>query len=87
MSLWSAQDAALATGGNTAGKWQAEGVSIDTRTLRAGDLFVALADQRDGHDFVAAALQNGASAALVSLRPADVLSLSLIHISEPTRPY
>ena len=74
MSLWSAQDAALATGGKTAGKWQAEGVSIDTRTLRAGDLFVALADQRDGHDFVADALQKGASAALVSRRPADVLS-------------
>ena len=74
MSLWSAQDAALATGGKTAGKWQAEGVSIYTRTLRAGDLFVALADQRDGHDFVADALQKGASAALVSRRPADVLS-------------
>ena len=74
MSLWSAQEAALATGGETAGDWQAEGVSIDTRTLQAGDLFVALADQRDGHDFVAEALQKGASAALVSRRPADVLS-------------
>ena len=74
MSLWSAQEAALATGGKTAGDWQAEGVSIDTRTLQAGDLFVALADQRDGHDFVAEALQKGASAALVSRRPADVLS-------------
>ena len=74
MSLWSAQEAALATGGKTAGDWQAEGVSIDTRTLQAGDLFVALADQRDGHDFVADALQKGASAALVSRRPADVLS-------------
>ncbi len=74
MSLWSAQEAALATGGETAGDWQAEGVSIDTRTLQAGDLFVALADQRDGHDFVSEALQKGASAALVSRRPADVLS-------------
>ena len=74
MSLWSAQEAALATGGETAGDWQAEGVSIDTRTLQAGDLFVALADQRDGHNFVADALQKGASAALVSRRPTDVLS-------------
>ena len=31
-----------------------------------GDLFVALKDQRDGHDFVAAAFKAGAAAALVS---------------------
>ncbi|NNL74629.1 MAG: UDP-N-acetylmuramoyl-tripeptide--D-alanyl-D-alanine ligase, partial [Silicimonas sp.] len=48
------------------------GVSIDTRTLMAGDLFVALKDVRDGHDFVADALQKGAAAALVSRRPDGV---------------
>ncbi len=42
------------------------GVSIDTRTLQAGDLFVALKDQRDGHEFVPAAFKAGAAAALVS---------------------
>ena len=42
------------------------GVSIDTRTLEPGDLFVALKDQRDGHDFVPAAFKAGAAAALVS---------------------
>lgn len=42
------------------------GVSIDTRTLQAGDLFVALKDQRDGHEFVSAAFKVGAAAALVS---------------------
>jgi UDP-N-acetylmuramoyl-tripeptide--D-alanyl-D-alanine ligase len=42
------------------------GVSIDTRTLKASDLFVALKDQRDGHDFVSAAFRAGAAAALVS---------------------
>ena len=41
-------------------------MSIDTRTLQPGDLFVALKDVRDGHDFVAAALEKGAAAALVS---------------------
>jgi len=42
------------------------GVSIDSRTLRAGDLFVALPGARfDGHDFVVAALQAGASGAVV----------------------
>jgi UDP-N-acetylmuramoyl-tripeptide--D-alanyl-D-alanine ligase len=42
------------------------GVSIDTRTLQPGDLFVALKAERDGHDFVAEAFKAGAAAALVS---------------------
>jgi len=42
------------------------GISIDTRSLVAGDLFVALKDQRDGHDFVPAAFKAGAGAALVA---------------------
>ncbi len=48
------------------------GVSIDTRTLVPGDLFIALRAARDGHDFVAAALQAGAAAALVSRVPEGV---------------
>jgi len=72
MTLWTATDAAKATGGRTTADWQATGVSIDTRTLRPGDLFVALADVRDGHDFVAAALAKGAAAALVSRIPESV---------------
>jgi UDP-N-acetylmuramoyl-tripeptide--D-alanyl-D-alanine ligase len=43
------------------------GVSNDTRTLRPGDLFFALRGEgADGHDFVAAALAAGASAAVVA---------------------
>jgi UDP-N-acetylmuramoyl-tripeptide--D-alanyl-D-alanine ligase len=72
MTLWSAKDAALATGGKAQGAWDITGVSIDTRTLQAGDLFVALKDIRDGHDFVAQALENGAAAALVSHIPQGV---------------
>lgn len=72
MSLWTANEAAAATGGRTQGDWEAEGVSIDTRTLRPGDLFVALADVRDGHDFVAQALERRAAAALVSRIPDGV---------------
>ena len=41
------------------------GVSIDTRTLQPGDLFVALKDARDGHEFVTSAFRAGAAAALV----------------------
>ncbi|WP_439154253.1 UDP-N-acetylmuramoyl-tripeptide--D-alanyl-D-alanine ligase [Yoonia sp.] len=72
MTLWTSADAVAATGGQTTKDWQATGVSIDTRTLQSGDLFVALKDVRDGHDFVARALENGAAAALVTHRPADV---------------
>jgi UDP-N-acetylmuramoyl-tripeptide--D-alanyl-D-alanine ligase len=49
-------------------------VSIDTRTLQQGDLFVALKDVRDGHDFVAQALEKGAAAALVSRVPEGLSS-------------
>lgn len=72
MTLWTAQDAALATGGRATGGWQAAGLSIDTRSLRPGDLFIALKAVRDGHDFVAQALENGAAAAMVSHRPDTV---------------
>ncbi len=64
--LWTAADAARATGGAGAADWAATGVSIDTRTLAAGDLFVALrGPNHDGHDFVAAAFERGAAAAMV----------------------
>jgi len=70
--LWTAADAVTATAGRTTTGWSANGVSIDTRTLQPGDLFVALTDIRDGHDFVAAALAKGAAAALVNRIPEGV---------------
>ena len=72
-ALWTAEAAAAATGGVGPGGWQASGVSIDSRTVAPGDLFVALKGPNfDGHGFVAKALAGGAAAALVSERPADV---------------
>lgn len=47
------------------------GVSIDSRHLQKGDLFVALRAQRDGHDFVTDAIKQGASAIMVD-HPLDV---------------
>lgn len=70
--LWTAAEVAAATGGTAQGDWNATGISIDTRSLRPGDLFIALTDQRDGHDFVATALANGAAAAMVSRIPDGV---------------
>ncbi|MDZ5647451.1 UDP-N-acetylmuramoylalanyl-D-glutamyl-2,6-diaminopimelate--D-alanyl-D-alanine ligase [Nitrospirillum sp. BR 11828] len=69
--LWTAADAAAAANGRALGAdWAATGVSINTRTLNPGDLFVALKGPNfDGHAFVAVALQRGAAACLVSRVP------------------
>jgi len=64
--LWTSKAIARATGGTEGGGFTATGVSIDTRTLEPGDLFVALAGVRDGHEFVAQAMAKGAAGALVS---------------------
>ena len=68
-ALWTSAEAVAATGGTTTRPWTARGVSIDTRTLQPGDLFVALKDVRDGHEFVSQALSKGAAAAIVSHIP------------------
>jgi len=62
MTLWTAAEltALFGTG------FDITGISIDTRTLQPGDLFVALSGERDGHEFVDAALAKGAAAALVA---------------------
>ena len=81
--LWTAYEAAAATGGVLGARggarsgadalpeedWRAAGLSIDSRTIRPGELFVAVQDARDGHDFVGAAFERGAAAALVSRVP------------------
>jgi UDP-N-acetylmuramoyl-tripeptide--D-alanyl-D-alanine ligase len=64
--LWSARDLVEATGGAMTAEFDASGVSIDTRTLASGELFVAvLGETGDGHDFVADALAKGAAGAMV----------------------
>jgi len=64
--LWTSAEIARATGGTEVGGFSATGVSIDTRTIEPGDLFVALAGVRDGHEFVAQAMAKGAAGALVA---------------------
>jgi len=72
-TLWTAQVAAEATGGTVTTAWCASGVSIDSRSLAPGELFVALrGERRDGHAFVADALARGAAAAMVHRRPEDL---------------
>ncbi|MBL6936812.1 MAG: UDP-N-acetylmuramoyl-tripeptide--D-alanyl-D-alanine ligase [Alphaproteobacteria bacterium] len=66
-ALWTSEEAQGATLGIPGRAFEVTGLSIDTRTLRPGDLFVALkGENRDGHDFVKAAFEAKAGAALVS---------------------
>jgi UDP-N-acetylmuramoyl-tripeptide--D-alanyl-D-alanine ligase len=68
VELWEFDDLVRASGGAAEGERPAcvTGLSIDSRTLVAGDVFVALRDQRDGHEFVTRAFAAGAAAALVA---------------------
>src|SRR5579859_4850384 len=66
------------------------GVSIDSRTIRAGELFFAIHGPRhDGHDHVAAALERGALAAVVAESRArqfpDVLRRSCLVVDDTLR--
>ena len=72
MSLWTSEEIKLATDGKVIGEWVVDGISIDTRNLVKGDLFIALKDKRDGHDFVKKAFECGAVAALVSHIPSGL---------------
>jgi len=72
-ALWNSAFAAAATGGHVTVPFAASGVSIDSRTIQKGDLFVALkGPNHDGHDHVAAALAAGAAGAMVSRQPGNV---------------
>lgn len=72
--IWTRDEVLAATNGqaeDSAGDWTATGVSIDSRTCRPGDLFVAVTGENfDGHDFLADAFAAGAVAAITS-RDAD----------------
>ncbi|HEX7251109.1 MAG TPA: UDP-N-acetylmuramoylalanyl-D-glutamyl-2,6-diaminopimelate--D-alanyl-D-alanine ligase [Burkholderiales bacterium] len=75
-ALWTSAEIAAAVAGRAAGDFAVDGVSIDSRSLERGDLFIALQGPTfDGHDFTAAALQRGAAGALIHRRsqnlPAD----------------
>ena len=63
--LWTSDEICMATGGLLQGAdFEATGVSIDTRTLEPGDLFVALKGERDGFVYARDAFQKGAAGAL-----------------------
>jgi len=65
---------------------RALGYSIDSRTIQAGELFFAVKGERvDGHDYVEAAIANGAVAAVVSQRwltPANFDDSKLLRVPD-----
>lgn len=82
-TLWTAKEAATATGGKVSSDWSSTGVSIDTRTLKPGDLFFAiLGENGNGHDYVADAIQKGAAAAVVSKKPDGVPQERLLIVED-----
>lgn len=84
-ALWTGSEAATATDGQTRGAWQASGLSIDSRSVAKGDLFIALeGPNHDGHDYVAQALKDGAAAAMVHRIPADLPEGAPLLIVEDT---
>ncbi len=86
MPLWTKAEALAATHAqSTGGDWQATGVSIDSRSVAPGDLFVALSGpNHDGHDYVAAAFAKGGAAALVQRVPSDVSADAPLIIAADT---
>ncbi|MEE8532048.1 MAG: UDP-N-acetylmuramoylalanyl-D-glutamyl-2,6-diaminopimelate--D-alanyl-D-alanine ligase [Alphaproteobacteria bacterium] len=68
--LWTAAEAAKATGGRATGDWTCAGICSDSRKVAGGDLFVALkGPNHDAHEYVADAFERGAAAALISSLP------------------
>lgn len=84
--VWQAEDVLRAVRGQSlhAQDWSAHGVSIDSRSLQKDDVFVAIkGPSLDGHDFVHAAFEAGASAAIVEKQPPQAPSdARLIHVED-----
>ena len=52
--------------------WLVSGISIDSRTIKKNELFIALKAKRDGNDFIVSAIENGAKAAIINKIPKDI---------------
>ena len=84
---WQADDVMRAVHGQCLHEqsWTAHGVSIDSRSVEKGDLFIALrGPSHDGHDHVHAAFTAGASAAIVAQQPSQVTSHSPLLFVDDT---
>jgi UDP-N-acetylmuramoyl-tripeptide--D-alanyl-D-alanine ligase len=87
-ALWTQSELRDAFGANPSAPLDVTvtGISIDTRTLQAGDLFFAIkGDTHDGHDYVARAFAAGAAAAVVSrARAASLAGFGPVYAANDT---
>ncbi|GAB3306567.1 UDP-N-acetylmuramoyl-tripeptide--D-alanyl-D-alanine ligase [Epidermidibacterium keratini] len=79
---FSTSEVARATDGKLHGDdIEVDGASIDSRSIVPGQLFVPIVAERDGHDFVATAVDAGAAAYLAS-RPVDSVVAPMIEVAD-----
>ena len=79
---WRASAVAAAVGGSLCGPdVEVDGATIDSRSVRGGELFVPVRAARDGHDFIAAALAAGAAAYLTARVPGEGTAVTVADTS------
>lgn len=90
MPAFSSTEVAEWSGGlwETTGPEVIEGVSNDSRSIEAGNLYFALKGRNfDGHDFIREAFEKGASGAVISggQRSAAAIDLPLLCVDDPAK--
>ncbi len=88
MTLWTSEAVAIALGLSSGATQSFSGVTTDTRTLAPGSLFVALVGERfDGHTFLDAARDGGATGAVVQSGQPPVAGLTLFEVEDTLTAY
>lgn len=86
--LWTSEETAAAVKGELLGdkNWEANGVSIDSRTIEKGDIFIALkgVGNFDGHDYINEAFKKGAAACIISKEPEIIDNSKPLLLAEDT---
>lgn len=81
--LWRFEDVINVCRGIYSNSGSSCSISINTRSLKKGDLFIALKGKNfDGHDFIFQAFENGAVAAIAEYRPEGIPDEFPIFITE-----
>jgi len=87
-NIWDNNIVKNVVNGTVYGKWEASGISIDSRSIQSGEIFVAFEGEKvDGHDYVLDSFNRGASAAIVERVPhgCDVKTHNLIVVKDSFR--